>query len=235
MRFCILICSFILACWCTSAQQNKSTVHIVGAMKEVMWKNQLSGKIDLDTLSDTSALVGLGPVEYLQGELTIIDGKSYRSSVDTNGVMVVQETYQVKAPFFGYANLSKTKAITIPAWVHTLYDVELFIDSLSRDMQRPFMFKIAGSVDTAHFHIMNLPSNTVVQSPEDAHRTQVNYIMINENVDIVGFFSTEHQTILTHHDTFLHLHIITENRRQMGHVDQLQLKPGTATLYIPIE
>lgn len=53
-------------------------VKIVGAMKDVMWNGQLWPKISLDTIVNTKGLYGLGPVEYLAGELLIIDGKSYR-------------------------------------------------------------------------------------------------------------------------------------------------------------
>jgi acetolactate decarboxylase len=42
---------------------------VAGAMKNVMWKGQLFGTIDLDTIFNKQHLYGLGPVEYLTGEL----------------------------------------------------------------------------------------------------------------------------------------------------------------------
>jgi acetolactate decarboxylase len=50
------------------AQNNRSRVNIVGAMRNVMWKGQLQGSINLDTISDRKNLYGLGPVEGLAGE-----------------------------------------------------------------------------------------------------------------------------------------------------------------------
>jgi len=76
-----------------SAQEVVNYVKVVGAMKEVMWKGKLSGTIDLDTLSNKQHLFGLGPVEYLAGEILIIDGKAYRSTVLTDSTMKVEETF----------------------------------------------------------------------------------------------------------------------------------------------
>lgn len=90
----------------TKAQQTTNDVIIVGEMKNVMWKGQLYGNIHLDTITNKTNLYGLGPVEYLAGEILIIDGKSYKSTVTSDTTMKVEETYEIKAPFFGYANIT---------------------------------------------------------------------------------------------------------------------------------
>ena len=59
---------------------------------------------------------------------------------------------------------------------------------------------------------------------QEAHQGQVNYTLTNENVEIVGFYSTKHQGIFTHHDSFLHMHLITTDEQKMGHLDAVQLK-----------
>jgi acetolactate decarboxylase len=38
-------------------------------------------------------------------------------------------------------------------------------------------------------------------------------------VEIIGFFSTEHKGVFTHHDSFLHMHLITKDKEKMGHLD----------------
>jgi acetolactate decarboxylase len=50
---------------------------------------------------------------------------------------------------------------------------------------------------------------------------------------MVGFFSTEHQAVFTHHDTFMHLHLMTEDKKQMGHLEELRFKPGQMRLLLP--
>jgi len=58
-------------------------------MKDVMWKGQLQGIINLDTITNKTNLYGLGPVEYLTGEILVIDGKSYKSTVASDTTMQV--------------------------------------------------------------------------------------------------------------------------------------------------
>src|SRR5699024_5237126 len=216
-------------------QQENNTVKVVGKMKDVMWKGELEGKINLDTISDQSNLYGLGPVEFLTGEILIIDGKAYKSTVISDTEMKVEKTYDLKAPFFGFSTVKKWKKQDLPKHIQTIKDLELYLDEITENSPRPFMFKLSGIVEKATIHIVNLPENAKVSSPKEAHEGQVDYFLENENTDIVGFFSTEHQTIFTHHDTFLHMHLITKDRLKMGHLDEVLFKKGEMKLYLPAE
>lgn len=221
---------------CTSkAQQTTNTVKIVGEMKNVMWKGQLYGNINLDTIANKTNLYGLGPVEYLAGEILIIDGKSYKSSVVSETTMKVEETYDIKAPFFGYANITKWTEQDLPDSIQTFQQLEQFLDQVTKNTPRPYMFKLKGTVKRATIHIVNLPKGTKVNSPDEAHKGQVNYEVNNEQSEIIGFFSTEHKAIFTHHDTYLHMHLITTDRQKMGHLDEVLFKKGTMKLYLPTE
>ena len=174
----------------TKAQQTTNEVKIVGEMKNVMWKGQLYGNINLDTIANKTNLYGLGPVEYLSGEILIIDGKSYKSTVTSDSTMKVEETYDIKAPFFGYANISKWTEQTLPDSIQTIQQLEIYIDKVTKNSLRPFMFKLSGTVEQTKIHIVNLPKGSKVSSPDEAHKGQKNYELKNEQADIVGFFST---------------------------------------------
>lgn len=219
----------------TKAQQTTNEVKIVGQMKNVMWKGQLYGNINLDTIAEKTNLYGLGPVEYLAGEILIIDGKSYKSTVTSDSTMKVEETYDIKAPFFGYATISKWTEQNLPDSVQTIQQLELYLDNITKSSPRPFMFKISGTVEQATIHIVNLPKGSEVSSPDEAHEGQKNYELKNEQSEIIGFFSTEHKAILTHHDTYLHMHLITKDRQKMGHLDEVLFKKGMMKLYLPTE
>src|SRR5690606_34527159 len=107
----------ILSVGCTTTieqSQPDTTVQVVGAMRNVMRKGELQGTIALDTISNKKYLYGLGPVEYLTGELLVIDGKSYTSTVVSETEMLVEETFDVKAPFFVYANVANWKEQQLP-------------------------------------------------------------------------------------------------------------------------
>lgn len=212
----------------------QTNVKVAGAMRNVMRKGEIFGIINLDTIRNKTGLYGLGPVEYLSGELLIIDGKSYRSQVRNASSMVVEETYRTKAPFFVYANAVAWDERTLPTEIKTIQQLERYIDSLTADKKRPFVYKLAGPITYARIHLQNLPEGTEINSPEDAHRWRVNYEIMNREVEIVGFFSTMHQGIFTHHDSFLHMHLITKERDQMGHLDEITFQEGMK-LYLPIE
>lgn len=213
--------------------QTSTQVNIVGAMRNVMWKGQLSGTIQLDTISVRQHLYGMGPVEYLTGEILILDGKCYRSSVISKDAMQVEETFAIKAPFFGYAHIAEWTEQPLPDSIQTIPQLEQYLDLITQSGPRPFMFKLSGNVESAVIHIVNLPKGAKVASPEQAHQGKTSYSIKSEPSDILGFFSTEHKSVFTHHDTFLHLHLITSDRKKMGHLDDLTLQKGAVRLFLP--
>lgn len=226
-----IIITSVIVISCNS-NKTKSDINIVGEMKNVMWKGQLQGTINLDTIANKEHLYGFGPVEYLAGELLIIDGKSYQSTVVNDSVMKVEENFKVKAPFFAYANIDKWKEEKLPDSIQTMKQLEDYLTISTKKIKQPFMFKLKGVVDSASIHIVNLPKGSKVTSPEQAHKGQINYIIKNEPSEVIGFFSTEHKAIFTHHDTFLHMHLITQDKSKMGHIDALTFKKNNMKLYI---
>jgi acetolactate decarboxylase len=218
-----------------TGQHATGDVKIIGAMKDVMWKGRLKGIIDLDTLSNKQQLYGMGPLEYLKGELLVIDGRAYKSTVQSETEMKVEETFHSKAPFFGYSHIRRWSEQALPDSIRNIQKLESYLDEITRSLKRPFLFKLSGEIETATIHIVNLPAGTKVNSPEKAHQGKTSFTLKEEHVDILGFFSTEHKSVFTHHDTYLHMHLITGDRQKMGHLDKLILKKGTVKLYLPAE
>lgn len=207
-------------------------VQITGEMRNVMWKGQLEGNIHLDTIANKSNVVGLGPLEYLGGEIIIMDGKSYKSMVRSDSSMEVVETFNVKAPFFAHAEISNWSEELLDVDIQTIQQLESFLDNKMSESSQPFMFKLAGFVKEATIHVVNLPAGAKVSSPNDAHKGLVKYQMENKEAEIVGFFSKEHKGIFTHHDTYSHLHLITKDKQMMGHLDELSIEKGKMWLFL---
>lgn len=201
-------------------------------MKNVMRKGQLYGTIDLDTISNKQHLYGLGPAEYLTGELLILDGKAYKATVAADSSMTVEETFQSKAPFFGYATINSWSEQQLPDNVQTMQELEEFLQKNVKKSE-PFFFQLKGTIEHARLHVVNLPKGSAVNSPEEAHKGKISYFLGKEDMTILGFFSTEHQSIFTHHDTYLHLHLITSDKQKMGHLDSFSLQKGSVKLYLP--
>ena len=217
------------ACTTVSQQQEQSaaTVRIAGAMRNVMMKGELQGTIDLDTISDKNHLYGLGPMEYLRGELLIVDGEAWQSSVESDSTMKVQSNWKVKAPFFVYSNVAEWEAFQLPDSIKTSKQLEGFLDVITKNTSRPFTFKIKGTVTSADIHIVDLPEGSSVSSPQEAHQGLQNYHLEEVPCEILGFFSTEHQAVFTHHDSYVHMHLITDDHFWMGHLDTVEFGKGS--------
>jgi acetolactate decarboxylase len=211
------------------APQIWQNVQITGAMKNVMWKGMLKGTVFLDTLP-REHLYGMGPMENLTGELLVLDGTSYISTVAPNGKIKVSTSFEVKAPFFAYDQVREWDSQSLPDSVTNLNQLEKYLADVS---DRPFMFLLTGTLESAMIHVVNLPRNAAVHSPDEAHEGMQRYTLNNEVFDVLGFYSTEHKAIFTHHDTFLHLHLITADRSKMGHLEEIRFKKGAVQLLLP--
>lgn len=224
---------------CNSKSKNSltvddgSNVEIIGALKDVMWKGELQGKIHLDTISNKKGLYGLGPVEYLKGELLIADGKSYVSQVTIDSAMIVEETYNIKAPFFVYANETEWNVSDLPKEILSITDLQGYLNQQALNINNPFVFKLTGYVSSAHIHIQNLLDGAIVSSPKEAHQGQKNYVIENEEIEIIGFYSRNHKGVFTHHDSNIHMHLITANKAKMGHLDEVNFDDNSIKIYLP--
>ena len=196
---------------------SQNEVVVTSKMSNVMWKGELSGKIDTESLTAENTY-GIGPIEYLRGEILVFDGEAFISYVDENEELKVEKK-QSKAPFFIHKVADKFKEFNTSNTVIDLKSFEDFIDKKYKNLNTPFMFIVKGKWDTMDVHSVNLAEGKSVSNPREAHEGMKNFIYENIEGYIVGFFSRKHQTIFTHHDTFIHCHFISKDKSVMGHVD----------------
>ncbi len=206
-------------------------VQIAGAMKDVMWKGKLGATLVFDSLIGKPGLYGLGPESYLTGELLLKDGVLFTSRVGADSSIEMTKNTSTSAPFFVYTEVNEWESSTLPNSIKNGKQLEEYLNERSKDLKRPFAFRLEGKIVEAAIHIQNLPKGSAVSSPKEAHQGQVNYSLENESVEIVGFFSTEHQGVFTHHDSFLHMHLISQDESKMGHIDSLEI--DEMSLFLP--
>lgn len=214
-------------------QAQEGEVKVIGAMRNVMWKGELAGTVSPDSLPHLATLQGLGPLEYLSGEVMVLDGRSYVSRVSGDSMRMVRDTFNYSAPFFVYANVAKWKEQPLPAGVETIQQLEAYLGGLFPGEEKVFAFKLNGWVSSAKIHVVNLRPGTAVKKPEDAHEGQREFKLGEVEVEILGFFSTRHKGVFTHHDSNLHMHLLTRDQKMMGHLDDLSLKTGDLKLFLP--
>lgn len=206
-------------------------VTVTGAMKDVMWKGKTRAVIRTDTLPQAH-LYGLGPMAGLRGEVMIWDGMTFLSQASGPGELRVVTADTASLPFFAYAHIPRWREANLPGSVTDLASLESYLLSLPGSSDSTFLFTLTGKVRSGTIHCVNLPEGAVVRNPDEAHQGRQSFSFRKKEVLVLGFFSTRHKAIFTHHDTFLHLHLITADRSLMGHVDALSWKKGL-TLYLP--
>ena len=196
-----------------------------------MWKGDLAGKISTDTINAPTAY-GLGPIEYLQGEILLFEGQTFVSKVVDSASHEVKQIHATKAPFFVYSKRSELINISIPNGKLSLTTLEQLIDSMYVGYDKPLLVRIDGIFENVSIHSVNLPEGSVVSSPKDAHQGLINYDFENVKGALVGFFSRYHQSIFTHHDSYFHAHFISDDRAIMGHIDAAFFDSETITFRV---
>lgn len=211
-------------------EEAKHEVKNHGALMNLMG-GRLEAVVDLDTIPTTN-LYALGAQEKLKGELQIWDGKAYHSrSISANEVELFDDP--VKASLLVYAQVEQWNSPIKLSGFKTSADLESQIKSaaveLGINVNKPFPFLIQGTVDLLDWHVINWPEGDLKHTHKKHQESGSNGRMTEKSVKIIGFYSEKHKAVFTHHTTFLHMHVITDEIA--GHVDQLQ---GTQlTLSLP--
>lgn len=196
-----------------------------------MWLGDLEGKISTDSLNSNTAY-GLGPIEYLKGEILLFEGQTYISKVIDSLQHKVEQTESSRAPFFVYSTASDLREINIPQDDFTLKSTENLIDSLYNDYENPLLIRIDGMFDAITVHSVNLAEGSTVSSPDQAHQGLTKYDYENVSGSLIGFFSRKHKAVFTHHDSFFHAHFISDQRNILGHVDAIDFNSNKVSLRV---
>lgn len=220
--------TFLASC---EPQKTTSSIKVVGKMSDVMWQGQLQGNIATDSLSSKNAY-GLGPLAYLKGEILLMEGQTYTSKVVDSVQHEVEEVPGAKAPFFVYTTASDLKTVPLPEGVYHLKDIAAQIDTLYATYEAPLLVRIDGLFKTVKVHSVNLAEGATVSSPAEAHQGLTTYDYDGIEGSLVGFFSRQHQSVFTHHDSFFHAHFISEDREVLGHVDAISFQADAVTLQV---
>lgn len=234
-HFSIVLCTVLNVFLMSVSMAQTTEVRASGAMRNVMMKGELDATIDLDTIQNKNHLFGLGPADRLQGEIVINDGRSYKSWVSADSSARVDETFHIRAPFFVYANVDRWQEYILPDSVQTITQLDTYLSKVSATRSRPFVFRMRVKLKNAEIHIVNLPTNTKISSPQDANLGRQDFTLQNVDAMLIGFFSTHHKGIFTHHDTNIHVHLITLDESKMGHLDSFKLSNGSVKLYLSQE
>jgi acetolactate decarboxylase len=200
-------------------------------MRDVMWKGDLKGKIETDSLKYKETY-GLGPIEFLKGEIVVFEGQTFVSKVIDSISHEVNKVPSVSAPFFVYSTNSDLKVVEFNSENVTLKELEEYINSLYKDYDQPLLIRIDGLFDNIKVHSVNLTEGKKVSTPDEAHQGLTQYNFKNISGSLIGFFSRNHKAVFTHHDSFFHAHFISDDREVLGHIDETDFNSSRVTLKV---
>jgi acetolactate decarboxylase len=213
--------------------QSNGPVIATGAMRNTMFNGQISGLITLDSLA-VPGTYGIGPVEYLQGEVLVLDGIVYRSMAQRDESMTVEVKPKTSSPFFVHQHVASWTAVKLPDTVTDLPSLDAFLTMRYAALGQPLAFRLSGKFTSIDAHIVDVPTGTTINGPDDAHRDNKHYRTTARPADALGFFSTKHKAVFTHHDTNIHVHAITAERNWMGHVEAMRFEAGSMSLLVAL-
>jgi len=207
----------------------------IGAQRETIMNGKLASALDLKTLADRPHLYGVGPIEQLRGEVTIIDSRPALARVTPDGTVSVAENFDAGMPFFVWAEVAGWIERPIPAEIRSYQDLERFVPQAAEgaglDADKPLPFLVTGREDLIEFHILNRVGDAP-HNMETHKKIQIKFELEQAEATIVGFHSTRHRGIFTPGDSNIHIHFQTPDNRQSGHIQGIEIGSG-ATLRLP--
>lgn len=231
----ILLFIFMISLSCKTDNEVTTTykVNYYGALKNIMSGN-LEQTIRLDTLKTTDHIYAIGAVKHLKGEIQIFDGVPSNSRVQ-NQQLVIDSTYNNAATLFVYAQVEAWETFTLNN-VENHQSLETIIASTAKqygiDTSQPFPFVIEGKVNELDWHVIDWKEGDKEHTHKKHQTSGLNGKIIEDQVTILGFFSTKHTGIFTHHTTNLHMHFKNSDNTIAGHVDHI-IPSNSITLKLP--
>jgi len=207
----------------------------IGAQRETIMNGKLAAALDLKTLADSPHLYGLGPIEQLRGEVTIVDSRPAVARVRPDGTVNVTRSFDAGVPFFVWAEVPRWIEIPMPAEIRSFADLERFVPQAATasglDADKPLPFLLGGREELIEFHILNRIGDAP-HNMEMHKKIQIKFELTKVEATIVGFHSTRHRGVFAPGDSNIHIHFQTPDNSQSGHIQRLEIGVG-ATLRMP--
>lgn len=202
----------------------------VGTQREAIMGGKRAAVLNLATLRDRPRLYGLGPVEGLAGEVTIVDGRPSiaRVTPGSRDAPRVEASWDVGVPFFVWAEVpGGWQEQLIPAEVRTYADLDAFMGRAgsAAGLTDDFPFRITGRPGLVDYHVVNATPDTPAGMA--AHQAiQIGYELHGRDAVLVGFHTRRHQGVFVPMGSNIHVHVVAGDGAASGHVQGLEIAGG---------
>ena len=220
-----------------SGAKKEGLVEYIGAQKDIFRTGKAVSVVSLEDLADRKGLYAMGPIDGLDGEITIFDSKPYITQVRGNDY-TVDTTFKHEAFFLVWTEQKDWTDTPIPLSVKGYVDLQKFVKGQAEkagiDVTKPFPFLLVGTPAEIKWHI-NVDRTEGKQITKELFmKSKQPYVTKNEPVDIVGFYSDHHAGVFLNQfspaikegsgmENCIHIHLISKKSKAAGHIDDITL------------
>lgn len=224
-----------LLLYCSAFAQQ---VFTVSQMQLVMKGIDLTAHLKWDTLPNAN-LYGVSPLGRLEGEVTALNGHIYVSKVKKKGKkkrILMAKPPSIPAPFGVYAYVAKWDTLSAEVNLNNEADLQAFIAQIA--LQHGFLpdagfpFLVQGKFDSVAFHIISKPTTEKEHNHQLHSKAKKHFAARQIPGTLLGFYSTRHEGIFTHRGSYVHIHFLSDNKKQMGHLENIKIS-GNILILLP--
>lgn len=233
---CLLLMLASMACSTASVDDSSAFVQF-GAIHEAIGQGQDQARVELARIVSRKHFYGIGALEGLRGEITLLDSQAVITEVTEDG--------RPEATASPAAGATMLAGRSVDSWVDIgltgEVSPELFDDTVAAsattrgiDVSKPFVFVIKGTFKDVRLHVINgaCPVRARMKNIElDADKRPFELNAKTMTGTIVGIYAADSVGKLTHPATSTHAHLIYEDaetgNRITGHLEQVGLAEGT--------
>jgi acetolactate decarboxylase len=229
----VILAILIFSCQSKDKKVSAIGVKHSGALRTIMSGN-LQSVISLDSFSNKKNFYALGAVDHLKGEIQIFDSKPSNSFI-MDSTLQIKDAYNLKAALLVYTEVETWNEFKIEN-ILTKDDLENAISETAKsngiNLENPFPFLLEGKIKELDWHVINWKDGDTIHSHTKHKASGLNGNLKDEDVLIIGFYSSKHKAVFTHHTTNMHMHFKTDDNTVAGHIDDLILSE-VITLKLP--
>jgi acetolactate decarboxylase len=233
----ILVVTVVMAYAAIVGSKKEGLVEYVGAQKDVFVSGKASSVVSLEDLAGHKGLYAMGPIDGLDGEITVFDSKPYITQVRGKD-FVLENTWRHGAFFLVWSEQSTWTDVPIPSTVKGYVDLQNFVKAQAQaaelDVTRPFPFLLAGTPVEIKWHINVDRTEGKPITKESFAKSKQPFTTKNEPVDIIGFYSEHHAGVFLTATTpvikegsgmknAIHIHLVSRTSKASGHIDDITL------------
>jgi acetolactate decarboxylase len=223
MKQFLYIIFFVLIAHVAFAQQ--PIVKYQGKMSKIGQDGRVDSEILVDTIKG-SHLYALGPVENLRGEIIVWDSKPWVAALTPEGEpTLLKHVKNLKAIFLVYAHIPQWDTIQLKDKIGSLTELQNSITKAASlhgtDTSSAFPFLLFGKVSKGSGSIMFKDPIINTINAESLKNAKHSNFFLNQNAQMLGFYSQLHQKIFTSSTSFIHIHYRLGNKYQCGHLDEV--------------